>query len=219
MDFLTLIEGVRKQAFKPSTIQSAWKKTGIIPLNPQVILERLDSRRPRTPPPVLQDHQMPFSSPFSTPVTLRQVNKVTNQIYSELEDTEGISDTLRTNIDRLISGSLTNTAELVQTKRDLGRTKLAQETRKRQKAEKNIQLKTGGVLTVAEGREMVQRKVLDDIEKARKMVEVADQKLVRTAKRAFEEVAKVARKKRLNSLLKPLYIIDKLGGGRELVKG
>ena len=38
-------------------------------------------------------------------------------------------------------------------------------------------------------------------------------------KRVFKEVAKVTRKKRLTSSLKPLYIVDSLGGGRELVRG
>ena len=142
-----------------------------------------------------------------------------DQIHTEFEITNGIPDFLRTNIGRLISGSLTNTAELIQTKRDLGRTKLAQELCKRQKAEKNVQLKTRVILLVAGGRDLVQRRALDDIEMARKMVEAADQKLVRSAERAFEGVAKVARKKRANSSLKPLYIIDRFGGGRELVRG
>jgi len=101
----------------------------------------------------------------------------------------------------------------------LSRTKLAQETRKKQKAQKNIQLQTGGVLTVEEGRNMVERRVEDELSKARRMVEAAEQKRERTAKRVFEEVAKVARKKRLDSSLRPLYIVDSLGSGRELVRG
>ena len=218
MEFLQIIEGVRQQAFKSSTITSAFRKTGIIPFNPKVVLDVLEARRPQTPPPILQDHQLPFSSPFSTPITLRQVNKVANQIQEELISLE-VAPTLRNNIERLISGSKANTAELIQTKRDLGRTKLAQETRKRQKAQKNVQLQIGGVLTVADGREMVHRRAQDDIEKARRMVEAADQKIVRTAKRAFEEVAKIARKKRLDSSLRPLYIVDGIGCGRELVRG
>jgi hypothetical protein len=130
-----------------------------------------------------------------------------------------VPDTLRNNIERLIGGSIANTAELIQTKRDLGRTKLAQELKKRQKAQKNVQLQTGGVLTVEDGRDMVHKRVESELAKARKMVEVAEEKRIRTAKRVFEEVAKVARKKRRTSKLEPLYIVDSLGGGRELVRG
>ena len=59
----------------------------------------------------------------------------------------------------------------------------------------------------------------DDLEKARKLVEAAQKKHVQTAKRAFKEVAKVARKKRCTSVFRLLYIVDCLGGGRELVRG
>ena len=65
----------------------------------------------------------------------------------------------------------------------------------------------------------MQKKALNNIEKAYKIVEAADQKLIRTAKQAFKEVVKVAYKKRANSSLKPLYIVNKLGGGRDLVRG
>ena len=50
-------------------------------------------------------------------------------------------------------------------------------------------------------------------------MEAANQKLVRTAKRVFKEIAKVARKKRLISILEPLYIINRLSNRRELVRG
>ena len=82
-----------------------------------------------------------------------------------------------------------------------------------------MQLKTGGVLTLEERRNMVQKRVEEDLEKARKMVAAAEQKRVATAKRAFEEVAKIARKKRRTSVFRPLYIVDYFGGGRELVRG
>jgi len=130
-----------------------------------------------------------------------------------------VPDTLRNNIERLIGGSIANTTKLIQTKRDLGRTKLAQELRKRQKAQKNVQLQTGGVLTAEDGRDMVHKRVEGELAKARKMVEATEEKRIRTAKRVFEEVAKVARKKRRTSKLEPLYIVDSLGGGREFVRG
>ena len=51
------------------------------------------------------------------------------------------------------------------------------------------------------------------------MVEVAEEKRIRIAKRVFKEVAKVTRKKRRTSKLEPLYIVNSLSGGRELVRG
>ena len=59
----------------------------------------------------------------------------------------------------------------------------------------------------------------DKLAKAKKIVAVIEEKRIRIAKRVFKEVAKVARKKRLTSKLEPLYIVNCLGGGRELVRG
>ena len=59
----------------------------------------------------------------------------------------------------------------------------------------------------------------DELAKAKRMVEVTEEKSIYIAKRVFKEVVKVARKKRCTSKLEPLYIVDSLGGGRELVRG
>ena len=59
----------------------------------------------------------------------------------------------------------------------------------------------------------------DKLAKARRMVEAAEEKRIRTTKRVFEEVAKVTRKKRRASKLESLYIVNSLSGGRELVRG
>jgi len=40
-EFLAAITLIRQQAFKPSTIISAFRKTGLIPYNPEIVLERL----------------------------------------------------------------------------------------------------------------------------------------------------------------------------------
>ncbi|KAF5139507.1 hypothetical protein E5D57_003303 [Metarhizium anisopliae] len=40
-EFLATIESVRRQAFKVPTIQSAFRKTGIVPWNPQPILDQI----------------------------------------------------------------------------------------------------------------------------------------------------------------------------------
>ena len=59
---------------------------------------------------------------------------MTNMIEKELDDVDFTPD-LKSNIQRLITASqANNTTELIQTKRDLGRTKHAQDLKKRQKA-------------------------------------------------------------------------------------
>ncbi|KAF2189448.1 hypothetical protein K469DRAFT_700638 [Zopfia rhizophila CBS 207.26] len=67
VEFLYYIHWIRKQAFKPATIKSAFKKTGIWPLNGDIVIDRLltvDVRRATPPPP---STTIPVSPP--TPVS------------------------------------------------------------------------------------------------------------------------------------------------------
>lgn len=55
LEFLDAIPAIRDLAFKPSTVRSAFVKTGIVPWNPNTILEkirgRVNAQRRHTPPP------------------------------------------------------------------------------------------------------------------------------------------------------------------------
>ena len=55
--------------------------------------------------------------------------------------------------------------------------------------------------------------------KAKKIVEAVEERRICTVKRVFKEIIKVTRKTRLTSSLKLLYIVNSLGGRRELVRG
>jgi hypothetical protein len=153
LEFLSCIGNVRDQAFKESTVRSAFKKTGIYPFNPQPVLEILAARQPEhTPSPPSTGLQ---SSPFSTPVTLRQMNKVADKVADVIKEDDDLDPDLRYEIGRFIRGSLSLATELIQTKRDLGRTKMAEHLAQQRKALKNTPLQSGGVLTVAQGREIL----------------------------------------------------------------
>jgi hypothetical protein len=66
---------------------------------------------------------------------------------------------------------------------------------------------------------MVRQKEQSEEEKVRQVVLAAEKRRKNMAKRVFEDSAKIACKKRLSGELEPLYIIDKLGGGRLLRQG
>jgi hypothetical protein len=80
------------------------------------------------------------------------------------------------NMSRFIRGSLSLATELVQTKRDLGRSRLAKEVRRRRRASKNANLQSGWPLRVENSRDINRQSKEDDIERARRLVETADQK-------------------------------------------
>ena len=148
------------------------------------------------------------------------MNKMANKLGTVLGDDDDDDEVLYpgffNDLDHFIKGSLSLATELIQTKRDLGRTKMVEEIAKRRKAFKNTPLQSGGVLTVAQGREMVQQKDEDQVAKARKIVEAAESKAYNARKRCFEEAAKEARKWRISGKLGRAEVCDSEHGVRLL---
>lgn len=209
IEFLSIIQDIRIKTFKKKTILSALKKTGISPFNPQLVIQIMKEREAiRTPSP---QPSWQASSDFETPITLRHMNKVADKIDEALYE-EGLSDDeLSYNLSRFIRGSLINAAELIQTKRDLGRTKKAKIMAQRRRAMKNRPLQSGGTLSVEEARKMVVQRDDEDLYKARKLVEAADRRDRNRFKKAFSEAAKTARKWRMDKVLDALEICDEKG--------
>ena len=218
LEFLAIIQQIRKEAFKRTTILSAFKKTGIWPLNPQLVLEKLAVRAVvRTPSPT--PYRYHSSSNFSTPTTLRQINKVANKVSDFMGDLPEVDDDFSYELDRFMRGSLILPTELVQVKRDLPRTKAAELATRRRRASKKRNIQSGGIHTVAQGRHIVKQKAENDLVKAKRIADAADKKQHNMFKRWFFEAAKTARKWRLECKLDPLEIYDSRGGCRLLRKG
>ena len=68
-------------------------------------------------------------------------------------------------------------AEVVALKRELSNCKNAISAHKKRRTTKNYPLQAGGVLTVAEARQMVVQRQEDEVAKARRFVEAADNKV------------------------------------------
>ena len=93
----------------------------------------------------------------------------------------------------LFKGARVGAYEVLQLKRDLGRTELAKKTALQRRASKNIPLQSGGVLAIEEGREMVRQKDLDREAEALRVLEAANKKRYNARKRVWEAAAKLAR--------------------------
>ena len=149
LEFLGFIQDVQKQASIQSTITSSFRKTGIIPFNSEIVLGVKRARKVYMPIPELDPALL--SSPFGIPITLRQIHKVPAQLEGQLNtaleiDNSSIlfNDTFVNTVSQFIRGAIANSPELVQIKRDLGRTCLAEETRRKHRAMQNSLLKSGG---------------------------------------------------------------------------
>jgi hypothetical protein len=192
LEFLAYIQQIRTQAFKESTVKSAFKNTVIHPFNPQVVLQEIADRMPQhtpNPPP----HQL-SSSVFSTPVTLRHAEKMRNDILSFLDENPGLDPDFSHAVAKSMDGFVINTAELVQTKRNLGRTQYAEREAKRRRSQKDYHLQYGGIMSVENGRFRVAQREDDELQKAIAVVEAAEVR----KKQLYRRVSSEAAKKRAN---------------------
>jgi hypothetical protein len=82
---------------------------------------------PPAPPPPFE----PSSSLFSTPITLRHTHKISDTITNYLAEHPDLDADFARTVANTVRGLVINTAELVQTKRDLGRTQLAEREKKK----------------------------------------------------------------------------------------
>ena len=212
LDFLNTIEQIRTQAFKTSTIQSAFKRTGIWPFCPEIILgplrERTQARNRaiRTPSP--RGNRDP--SPLKTPLTIRKLTMVANQLIDGVSNSQPeVQDTAK----RFIRGALVQGTELLQTRKDLSRTQLAENTRLQRKRGSNRRLQSGGVLLVAEGRRMAMEKEEIALRKAQARISRQEKKEAKKYRQVALDAAK-AGKQRL-ARLKKACIVRKDANGSE----
>ena len=203
LEFLGLIQDIRKKAFKESTIRSAFKKTGIMPFNPSIILGELRNRRAVTPP----EQTAPQSSMFTTPLTIRGLNRAVDGILEDLPD--DLSPSLAHRIDRTLYGGQVQATQAVQLKDDLSRTKLAQVSRQAARAEKNRQLQHGGIMSVDDARAKIQKRTVSEVEKAEAVVKAHKQKQKKLWTKMPREAAKAGRN-RLKKLKDKKWLMQKL---------
>jgi hypothetical protein len=216
LDFLSIIEEVRRKAFKESTIKAAFKKSGIYPLDCSIIIKDILNRQPlNTPSPA---HE-PSSSEITTPTTYRQLNKSANKIEKVIFSDPSFSPSKAQLLGRFVRGALFSAATGVQMQRDLSRTKYATAVRSQKRNAKNYRLQSGGILKVSEARNMIIKRKGDEIAKAQAVLDRYAKKLHNTVKKGYFETAKKAREWRRIGILDPLEILETGRAKRFLIKG
>jgi hypothetical protein len=182
MEFLNALHTVRLQTFKPHTIISAWAKSGIIPFNPSIVLNQLESpvrldRQPSfdfgTPPPTTP-------IPMVTPQSAQALTNLANILYDpELADHPDINNWH----DMFIRGSLAIANAGAHQYRQLQATHAAEKRRQQQRQDARKALQTGGVLYVHQARAMVKNSELQRLEEARLKLERMERIAANKAKR------------------------------------
>ena len=203
MEFLNAIDSIRLSTFKPSTIISSFRKTGLIPFDPEIVLAKLSPAEQgissaetshTTPPPQTADLT-------STPRTIRtlqyQANALQAHINSEADSIQ-LSLTTTKSLQTFIQGSLLQAQSGAQAFSDLQDMRSAEVARAARKARSRRSIQKGGVLYAHQARSMVRQKEVESLEKqvakAQRSLDVISQKAENRVKKHWKDISKQMRK-------------------------
>ena len=177
IEFLTAIDSIRRQTFKPTTIISAFKKTGLIPFNPSIVLNKLpnvvnssyelESQSSDTPsqesesPSLNTPPLLPSVNP-TTPQTIRSLKKHAQLLHTQLDQ---LPQQANHSLQKYLKGSLALAQSGAQALCDLENTKAAELARAARRNHSRRSMQRGGVLNVEEARGMVRQKEKESLDK------------------------------------------------------
>lgn len=147
VQFLNAFNSFRKKAFKRFTILSAWKKVGLIPFNPSVVMDQLPKPRSfadETTPPPHPDEEM--TAQFSTPRTFQALMEASYNIESVYPEAM--------NFQKFAKGALAMTRKEGLIIDQLASTKAAEVARKVRANHGKKVIQKGGVIRMEDCRKM-----------------------------------------------------------------
>ena len=160
IEFLDQIDSIRQQTLKPSTIQSAFRATGLIPYYPSIVISKLREATP-TPPP--RSLQLPASGP-SIPLTIPSLKAQEEEL---LRDARVMSPDFQMPLKLVLQGGLALAQSGALALEHMENSKAAEKAwSERRKARNRRQMQRGGTLYAKKAREMVKSTEAVAVEKA-----------------------------------------------------
>jgi hypothetical protein len=195
--FLAAFQSIRQQTFKKGTITSAWKNAGLVPYNPQIVLDTMARLEPlqQSPTPERMD-DVQLDSFLTTPhgqQFMPHQDHVTKQLEITVNSEAPLSPTLVQSTSKLLKG-LGSAAFSGQLAIDelMKRKELELMKTARKKGGDRI-LQKGGVIKVGNARLKIQQRETSELELAHRQLERAPEKRKRACQRVGEECAKLFR--------------------------
>ena len=177
IEFLAALNSIRQQTFKPSTIISAFRKTGLIPYNPNKVLATL--RENRMPEP-----STPSPSP-EQPTTVESFKRQGEDILREALDM-GLPSPFKKKLKVLLVGGLAQAYAGKVAFEDFENTVAVQNVRTaRQKARRHqMRMGKGGLLYQDGARSMKRHKDEEEVRKAQAALSRAQSTMMRAERAA-----------------------------------
>lgn len=102
LEFFAALESIRNETFKKETVQSAFRKTGCIPYDPSIVLQRLQEYANNTPDRAVTPESQTDPPMIQTPRTVRTLRRQGDYLL----DAHPSSPTYRNRVDKFLKGSL-----------------------------------------------------------------------------------------------------------------
>ena len=194
VEFHDKIDSIHQQTSKPSTIQSAFRATGLIPFNPSIVISKLKEVVPLiTYAPA--EHPGPSSSgiPLNIPSLRVQGEEL-------LRHAKNMPREFQLHIKEVLQGGLVLAQSAALAKEHMENTQAAEQARSARRSIQNRrQVQKGGVLYASEARQMVKKREDLEVEKAEKQLvkaQNAKNKADKAARKPFLHDIKAAQKAR-----------------------
>ncbi len=199
LEFLAKFQFMRTQTFKKSTIKSAFKNTGLIPYNPEIILQKIRAFpkpiRKSTPLPPDRTNKMTLISA----TTLHCPHEVKIQAQTLINrmknDHRLVHPKFPPYLDRFICGSVSNSLRCFITERDLKITYNEAIARAARKKLIGRVAQKGKLITVRDVQAKVTKRAENEVEKARRALDRAE------AAELKKENARIAAQKKIRKQL------------------
>jgi len=197
MELLSALHEIRVQAFKSTTILSAWKKTGLFPFNPAMVLGGLQPLVVETPP-----NTPPGDDELHTLDTVRGLTRLAEYIMDE----QTIEEESEESLDSFVRGSLAIAQAASIQYRQLARFATAEKRRQQQRKDARKSIQQGGTMYVEHGREAVAIKEEQQLEAARlkyeRLQKVQENRAKAAQKRREIDARKAAKLAKKNTLIR-----------------
>jgi hypothetical protein len=221
-DFFYSLRDIRKQTFTPRTIRSGFAKCGIMPLKPEIILDKLKSELDFDSESVIDMPDgsgniipsSPTTLSISPPRTAPKLRKRIEKFQKSLHETD-LSPTMTRRLDKIFSGSLMQAELGAQFANDvehfikLNRRKSAPKNRR--------QINAGGVLSVRDANHRIEARKVEEMKKecrqqAREAKKRAQEQATQSTNpdvdmQIFEDIARMANPNYVDNL----FTIDSHG--------
>ena len=183
LEFLAAFQQFRAKTFKSSTVKHAFEVTGLVPFNPEVVLEKVRANQPvRTPSPP----STPSTTTNETPREARAIIKQGRRLQTLIKKQGRLYIYDVPTVQRFVRGAMAgaHTHELVA--RDLEATLYAASERHKRASLKSTVASKAGVIKVSECRELASARAKKEAEKE----ERAKQRKEKAAQKKAESQAK-----------------------------